>query len=172
VNHSFADLLRLLQAKLMHIFRFATQQIFHKETGVSWNKKFRKKHGSIAKFLRSCSDTFEVDTENDIVLLKDTATVRVDHAVFSAASNQKNHVIKDDVSKVKDTDHLSNGLTNKEDSSSSSSTDGAIVNDQIEDSCHDCVEMGSAGWCGSRVCAGVDVRGDERGGRLGALFFQ
>nr|XP_009857673.1 ubiquitin carboxyl-terminal hydrolase 40 [Ciona intestinalis] len=39
------------------------------ETGISWNKKYRKKHGSLSKFLLSCPNTFVVDNENNSVYL-------------------------------------------------------------------------------------------------------
>ncbi|XP_071811741.1 ubiquitin carboxyl-terminal hydrolase 40-like isoform X1 [Apostichopus japonicus] len=51
-------------------------QVLMKETGVSWNKRFKRQYGSITKFLKRYNDIFIVDPVSSLVSLKDPFDIK------------------------------------------------------------------------------------------------
>nr|CAB3267560.1 ubiquitin carboxyl-terminal hydrolase 40 [Phallusia mammillata] len=48
-------------------------RILHEETGITWSKKFRKQYGTMLKFIRSCTQTFVLDSKEQTVSLCDSS---------------------------------------------------------------------------------------------------
>ncbi|CAF0830036.1 unnamed protein product [Brachionus calyciflorus] len=65
-----------------------------RETGVSWNKRFKNKYGPIEKFLRKYDDTFEVSSDGKSVHLK--------HHEVKIVSSSSYNENEDEASKKKD----------------------------------------------------------------------
>ncbi|XP_043930982.1 ubiquitin carboxyl-terminal hydrolase 40 [Protopterus annectens] len=58
--------------------------------GVSWNKKYRKQHGPIRKFLQNHPDIFTVSTDGNNVRLKPTAETKLDVQNMKSKNLQQN----------------------------------------------------------------------------------
>ncbi|XP_030845875.1 ubiquitin carboxyl-terminal hydrolase 40 isoform X2 [Strongylocentrotus purpuratus] len=81
-------------------------QVLNQETGVSWNKRFKRQYGTMTKFLRKYNDLFELNTAGSLVHLVDPMKGKASSPDQSPSKSPRDGARQDNTNAASDENHV------------------------------------------------------------------
>eukprot|EP00057_Strongylocentrotus_purpuratus_P028769 XP_011683243.1 PREDICTED: ubiquitin carboxyl-terminal hydrolase 40 [Strongylocentrotus purpuratus] len=81
-------------------------QVLNQETGVSWNKRFKRQYGTMTKFLRKYNDLFELNTAGSFVHLVDPMKGKASSPDQSPSKSPREGARQDNTNAASEENHV------------------------------------------------------------------